>query len=195
MKFSLEPNNCLRSSLRNVLKNKVLSDVQIILNGSKVFDLHRSVLSARSDKFSYFFDYFENKNDSETFSDKLKPILKKTTSVFEEKKYFTDLRETNESLFLQEQKPKSLKTIGWRVDVKEISPSPPPLKQRSDINLDPNSESDSEGLDDLDLEFDESKESSSHEINIEKVIENQNGFLKLKFWKPSEKSKKNALDN
>ena len=181
----------MRSSLRQVLKNKVLSDVQIILNGSKVYDLHRSILSARSDKFSYFFDYFENKNDSETFSDRLKPILKKTTSVFEEKKYFTDLRETNQSLFLQEKQPKSMKTIAWTLDSKKTSPSPAPLNQRAQINLDSNSESDSEGLDDLEFQLNESKESSCSEKNIEKVIENQNGFLKLKFWNPSQKSKLN----
>jgi hypothetical protein len=191
MAFSLEPNNCLRSSLRQVLKNKVLSDVQIILNGSKVYDLHRSLLSARSDKFNYFFDYFENKNESETLSDKLKPILKKTTSVFEDKKYFTDLRETNDSLFIQEKKPKSLKTIAWRLDSKEITPTQPIKNEStSDINLD----SDSEGLDDLDFQLNESKESETPKENIDKVIENQNGFLKIKFWKPSEKSNKSICN-
>ena len=184
MEFSLEPNNCLRSSLRQVLKNKLLSDVRVNLNGNKTFHLHKSLLSVRSEKFSYFFDYSENNNDSDTFfSDKLKPILKKTTSVFEEKKYLTEFgKETQANLLFQERKPKSLKTIGWRLNPEDTPDEP--LESESDMNLD----SDSENLDlDFQLNEAEDRELKDQPVVEKKVIENQNGFLKFKLWKPSEK--------
>lgn len=183
MEFSLEPNNCLRSSLRQILKNGHFSDVQISLNGNKVYKLHKSILSARSEKFSFFFDYFENKNDSDTFfSEKLKPILKKTTSVFEEKKCSTDFgKENNESIF-QDRKPKSLKTIAWRLEPQKAEVNPSSDQQELEIELD----SDSDDLEGLDFQLDESKASLLHKPDTQKKpIENQNGFLKFKLWKPS----------
>lgn len=188
MEFSLEPNNCLRSSLRQILKNGDFSDVQINLNGNKSYNLHKSILSARSEKFSYFFDYFENKNDSDTFfSEKLKPILKKTTSVFEEKKYMTEFgRENNVSIF-HDRKPKSLKTIAWRLESKaEVKTQN--LDCQSELEMD--LESDSDELNGLEFQLNESKGSSIRKPDVQKKpIENQNGFLKLKLWKPSVKGK------
>lgn len=189
MEFSLEPKNCLRSSLRQVLKNKIHTDVKIQVNGNKTYNLHKSLLSVRSEKFGYFFDYFENKNDSDTFfSEKLKPILKKTTSVFEDKKYFTDFsKENNESLFIPKKKPKSLKTIGWRLESNEKPASQVQAKSELAMELD----SDEEDLNNLNFQLNESKDSDIKEdlSSEKKVIENKNGFLRFKFWKPNEKGR------